>query len=312
MGGGFDAGSTTLDVDAGGVNGPTPYTLFMTEATGAVAMCGVAVDKTHVYWGMNGGGLMRRRLDGITEAEEVGKWNYTLRGLQIAVDQDYAYWVDGSEWVRGPKAGGTPVRIQLEGPGGDVAADEKYAYAAAVGCALVVRAAHGTTTTETLYPPEPIERVPGLTYLQLDGSDVYCGSGKYVFVSRNWGPMEELTSSMNEVVGVVVVDGEPYWLDVVDRTSSTLYRRTKDGQVVAIATNGVTVAHRPVADPERKRILFTNSLAVLSMSTDTGAWKFLTKSTFPGTGCARDDKYFYWGRATPDYASIERMPLTQE
>jgi hypothetical protein len=100
--------------------------------------------------------------------------------------------------------------------------------------------------------------------------------------------------------------------ETADRLRTNLYRRSTDGQIVLVGTTDFSEPNRPFADPARKRLLFTTGGAVVSMSTETGAWKMLTLSTYPGTGAACDGQFLYWGRFTSTEASIERMPLTQE
>jgi hypothetical protein len=292
--------------------GPTPYTLFVVDQVGYIRIGAVAVDRTHVYWAGNNADLLRRAIDGSGQAEHIADWQGTLLGLELAVDQDYVYWLDMSSWFRAPKAGGTPEQLPLEGQGSDVAADEQYAYAAVAGCAAVARAPHGALTSDVIYPLSPIQRSVGGTYLLLDGTDVYCAAGHYVLVSHDWGPLQELTSAGSQLLGVAVLGGEVYWFDQTpDRQFTNLYRSSANGQIVLVGAMNLE-PNRPCADPTRRRLLFTTGGAVVSMSTETGAWKMLALSTYPGPCAASDGQFLYWGRFTSTEASIERMPFTQE
>jgi hypothetical protein len=286
--------------------------LFVVDQVGYIRIGAVAVDRTHVYWAGNNADLLRRAIDVSGQAEHIADWHGTLLGQELAVDQDYVYWLHMSSWFRAPKAGGTPEQLPLEGQGRDVAADEQYAYPAVAGCAAVARAPHGALTSDVIYPLSPIQRSVGGTYLLLDGTDVYCASGHYVLVSHDWGPLQELTSAGSQLLGVAVLGGDVYWFDQTpDRQFTNLYRRSANGQIVLVGTMNLE-SNRPCADPARKRLLFTTGWAVASMSTETGAWKMFSLSTYPATGSACDGQFLYWGRFTSTEASIETMPFTQE
>jgi len=141
---------------------------------------------------------------------------------------------------------------------------------------------------------------------------MYCAAGHYVLVSHDWGPLNELTSAGSQLLGVAVLGGEVYWFDQTpDRQFTNLYRSSANGQIVLVGAMNLE-PNRPCADPTRRRLLFTTGGAVVSMSTETGAWKMLTLSTYPGPCAASDGQFLYWGRFTSTEASIERMPFTQE
>jgi hypothetical protein len=294
--------------------GGSPYTLFMVDDFGAIKICASAVDATHVYWAGNGGELLRRVLDASSPAEKIGLWEGTNCGQQLAVDQDYVYYLDSSQWLRIPKSGGTPESLPLEARGGDVAADEEYAYAALVGCASLARVRHGQSTSEVVYPPNPVTRTPGQTHLLLDHGDIYCSCGQYVFVSRKWGPLEELTSSGLRIFGVTVLDGAVYWTDETpDAQQTMLYRRTADGEITVVSTIPAFHPYRPFADAPRNRILFIDFAGwMFAVSTTDGSVKTVLEQGWSHGAPTRDEKYLYWGRFTDKYASIERVPIDLE
>jgi hypothetical protein len=305
-------------VEAGVVDAPMldsgleSYTLFMVNVSSGFEIGALAVDDTHVYWAQRGR-LLRRALDGTGTEENIAVWWGTLLGGEVAVDQDYVYWLDFEQWLRGPKTGGTSEVLPLEATGGDVAADAQYAYAALIDCASVARVPHGGSTSEIIYPAEPVTRSTGLTYLTLDGNDIYCAGGHYVFVSHNWGPLEKLTSDGVELEGVAVVNGEVYWLDqTATGSKANLFHRSSDGQIKCLGTVDAQPRGRPIADSERRRILFANG-GIISWSTDTGEYKILmNQSGWSSYQVTRDKNFFYWGSYTTDDASIKRMPIGQE
>jgi hypothetical protein len=202
------------------------------------------------------------------------------------VDQGYVYWLDFGEWLRAPKDGGGPEALPLEACGGDVAADAQYAYAALVDCASVARIPHGGTTAEIVHPAEPVTMSPGLTYLTLDGSNIYCAGVHHVFVSHNWGPLELITSEAD---------------------------RSSNGEITRLGATEVTRPPRPVADSERRRVLFAAGGFVYAWFTDTGEQRSIVEQpAWSSHQVTRDKCFFYWGRYTLNYASIERMPIGQE
>jgi len=318
---GGTAGSVS-PVEAGVVDAPlpdlqpgaTPNTLFLVDTSKGFEIGALAVDETHVYWGGYGGRLMRRALDGSGAEEQLAIWQETALGGQLAVDQDYIYWLDSGQWLRAQKGGGPSESLPLEDRGGDVAADQQYAYAALIDCASVARVRHGGTTSEIIYPAKPVQRSPGLTYLTLDGSDIYCAGGQYVFVSHNWGPLEEIISSGNELNGAAVVNGELYWLErAADGSGTNLFHRAADGQIALVATEDLFRPTRPIADSERRRLLLANGGGAYGLSADSGELKIVVpQNIFNGYQATRDKSFFYWGRYTMKYSSIERMPISQQ
>jgi len=320
-GGAGNPGAGGSGVEAGVVDAPMleagsqSYTLFPVDVSkGCCEIGALAVDDTHVYWAQLGR-LLRRALDGSGTEEQIAVWWGVSPGPQVAVDQDYVYWLDYEQWLRAPKAGVESEVLPLEAKGGDVAADSQYAYAALLDCASVARVPHGGTTSEIIYPAEPVTMSTGLTYLTLDGNDLYCAGGHYVFVSHNWGPLEKLTSDGVELEGVAVVNGEVYWLDETGTDSHTnLFHRSSDGKVTLIGTANSQLRGKPIADSERRRILFASGGGWIdAWSTETGEYKnILIRNGSTSYQVTRDKNFFYWGRYTLHDSSIERMPIGQE
>jgi hypothetical protein len=282
------------------------------EAYGNIFISALAVDDTHVYFAANGGDLLRRRIDASDKIVRFGKWLGSSVGGEIALDKDFVYWLDGGELVRAAKADGTTERVALGGGNGDVIATDGYVYAAADGCLKVLRMAHGTLTKEVISAPASVTSPGGgFTYLMLDGTDLYCANGPRVFVSHNWGPLEMLTANAGQPVqGLGMVNGELYWMS--GSLPINLSRYSAGGQVTQVGTIDLSLISRYViADPPRKRMLFTSGRSVMAMSTETGEWKRLASSS-TGYGVARDANYFYWGRETYTESSIERIPFTLE